>query len=190
MEKSCPFAEIGFFDRLMTELFWPIRTTNSRGRLVSYKNVHGKIHGNGSRRFLASRQSGARYHVGVDLYGNHKDIVVACEDGTIVNHYPFYAGTHCLFVQNDSGTVINYGEVEKGVVERVRPGQGITRHRRRADRPRRPDDQELDVPFRNVHRRIQAQPALEARPEPAEGAAQPDQVPADAGQGRQVASAA
>ena len=114
MEKSCPFAEIGFFDRLLTELFWPIRTTNSRGRLVSYKNVHGKIHGNGSRRFLASRQGGARYHVGIDLYCNHKDIVVACEDGTIVNHYPFYAGTHCLFVQNDSGTVINYGEVEKG----------------------------------------------------------------------------
>ncbi len=60
---------------------------------------------------MATRANG-RYHVGIDLWGEAGDFIVACEDGTVVNHYHFYNNVHALIVQCDSGLVINYGEVE------------------------------------------------------------------------------
>jgi hypothetical protein len=90
---------------------WPVRTNHPNGRIVSFRSQEGDIFGNGPRRFCASRSEGARFHVGVDLYGVHGDIIVATEPGRLVNHYHFYHGTHALFVQCDSGLVINYGEV-------------------------------------------------------------------------------
>ena len=60
-----------------------------------------------------SKRSGGRYHAGIDLYGYPDDLVVAMEDGVITNHYHFYHGTYALFVQCDSGLVINYSEVKK-----------------------------------------------------------------------------
>lgn len=93
--------------------YWPIITRNSGGREVAYEGTTGKIYGRSGRRFLADRPN-ARYHVGVDLWGDAGDIIVACEAGTIVNHYHFYNGVHALFEQCDSGVVINYGEVKPG----------------------------------------------------------------------------
>jgi murein DD-endopeptidase MepM/ murein hydrolase activator NlpD len=113
---------------------WPIITHDRGGREVAYRGVSGKIYGRTGRRFLADR-AGGRYHVGVDLWGEAGDIIVACEDGEIVNHYHFYNHVHALFEQCDSGLVINYGEVkpdswsEFGIKKgsRVKAGQPIAR---------------------------------------------------------------
>ncbi|CAD6875722.1 N-acetylmuramoyl-L-alanine amidase [Methylomonas fluvii] len=127
--NGIPFAEPS-----AATLYWPVQTHDRGGREVAFLGVSGKSYGRNGRRFLAER-AGGRYHVGVDLWGNAGDIIVACEDGIIVNHYHFYHGVHALFVQCDSGVVINYGEVkekswqefglEKG--SRVKAGQPIAR---------------------------------------------------------------
>lgn len=114
---------------------WPTVTSHSKKYVVSYKTAPGQIVGNSSRRFMVSRDGGARYHVGIDLYGNAGDVILATEDCTITNTYYFYHGTYSLFVQCNSGLVINYGEVAKnswkefGLDEgsRVRRGQPISR---------------------------------------------------------------
>jgi len=84
--------------------YWPIRTTHQKGRTVSLR---------GGRAFLAKRAKGKRFHVGVDLYGKHGDIICATEPGRIVSAYHFYRGTYALFFQTEKGPVINFGEVEK-----------------------------------------------------------------------------
>ena len=125
-------------------LYWPVRNPkNHYGRAVSYLGADNKGYGFGKgtsdRHFLAGRPAGGhdRFHAGIDIYGDHHDIIVACEAGTVVNQYLFYPSDNplvsCLIVQHDSGVVINYGEVEpaslkkygmkKGV--RVQPGQPI-----------------------------------------------------------------
>lgn len=76
------------------------------------------------RCFGASRDAGNRHHVGVDIFGQEGDPIVACEAGTIVNFYHFYRGTFALFVQNDSGLVINYGEVARDSLARLGLGVG------------------------------------------------------------------
>jgi murein DD-endopeptidase MepM/ murein hydrolase activator NlpD len=93
-------------------VYWPIRTADKRGREVNYEEPDGDVvTSNASRRFMASRQNGARHHAGLDLWGNASDIILACEGGKIVNFYHFYKGTYALLVACDSGIVINYGEV-------------------------------------------------------------------------------
>ena len=125
-------------------LFFPVRNPKSSyGRAVSYLGSDNKGYGFGKgtsdRHFLAGRPAGGneRFHAGIDIYGDHHDIIVACEAGVVVNAYLFYPKENplvsCLIVQHDSGVVINYGEVEpaslkkygmkKGV--RVQPGQPI-----------------------------------------------------------------
>jgi hypothetical protein len=94
--------------------FWPIRTRNGQGRTISFKDTTGQVHGNDARRFTALRQNGARYHVGLDIYGDFDDIIVTPEAGRIVNFYSFYSGTDALIFQGDSSTVINFGEVRAG----------------------------------------------------------------------------
>jgi hypothetical protein len=103
-DRGVPFAPHG------TGLYWPIKTSSSEGRKLSYQDARGKGRGNWARRFFADRKG--RKHAAMDLYGRHGDPVVACEAGEIVNYYHFHRGTYALIVQNDSGTVINYGEVD------------------------------------------------------------------------------
>jgi lysozyme family protein len=67
--------------------FWPIIT--NKGRQLSYEDVNGNIVGDSDRRFLSSRDNGSRYHIGMDLLADAGDSVVACEDGQIVNFFPF-----------------------------------------------------------------------------------------------------
>lgn len=113
---------------------WPVLTHDRGGREVAYRGVSGKIYGRPGRRFLADRADG-RYHVGIDLWAEAGDVIVACEDGEIVNHYHFYNNVYALFEQCNSGLVINYGEVkpdswrEFGVQKgaRVKAGQPIAR---------------------------------------------------------------
>jgi len=107
-----PIEEYGIPFAPPTGKYWPIRTRERGGREVAYKGQSGRIYGSAGRRFLAPRSRGQRYHVGIDLWGEAGDMVVACEDGKIVNHYNFYDDVDCLIVQCDSGVVINYGEVK------------------------------------------------------------------------------
>ncbi|MCA1829289.1 MAG: M23 family metallopeptidase [Myxococcales bacterium] len=128
-----------------TGLYWPVRNPkNHYGRAVCFIGSDGKGYGvgksAGGRNFLAGRPADGnpdRFHAGIDVFGDHHDVIVACEAGTVVNVYPFYPNDKplvwCLIVQHDSGVVINYGEVDpaslkkygmkKGV--KVQPGQPI-----------------------------------------------------------------
>jgi murein DD-endopeptidase MepM/ murein hydrolase activator NlpD len=125
-------------------IYWPVRNAKSSyGRAVSFMGVDNKGYGAGKgtsdRHFLAGRPAGGadRFHVGIDVYGDLHDIIVACEAGVVVNAYPFYPSPNplvsCLIVQHDSGVVINYGEVDPPSLKkygmkvgvRVQPGQPI-----------------------------------------------------------------
>lgn len=104
MVKDVPFAAG------IKSPIWPIQTSHPDRYVVSYPTIRGKWIGSLSRSFLSNR-SGGRYHAGVDLYGYDGDLILAMEDGVIVNHYHFYHDTYALFVQCKSGLVINYSEV-------------------------------------------------------------------------------
>lgn len=109
--------------------YWPVRTSNRLGRLVSYLTVNKTTIGREGRRFLARRDNrdynGSirrytgtkqnRWHVGIDLFANIGDEVVACEAGKIINLQYFYKAksgqrTFGVIVEH-AGCVINYGEV-------------------------------------------------------------------------------
>lgn len=129
-----PLQENGieFAEPSPSALFWPVRTRDRCGREVAYKGRSERTFGAPGRRFLATRSNG-RYHVGIDLWGQAGDFIVACEDGEIVNHYYFYNYVHALIVQCNSGLVINYGEVKADswkefgldIGSRVKGGQPI-----------------------------------------------------------------
>ena len=114
--------------------FWPLISSHPRGKEVpfQYQTKPSAYAGNASRSFLARRADGNRYHVGIDLYANNMDRIVACEDGVIVNFYHFYRSTYALIVEHEN-IVINYGEVHSDslkanklkVGDRVRAGQVI-----------------------------------------------------------------
>lgn len=104
--RGVPFAEGGWRPR------WPVVTTNKPG-LVSYEDTSGTTHGNWARKFGAPRE-GTRWHVGIDIYADYLDPVIAMEDGTVLEIQHFNLGTYAILVQNDSGIVVLYGEVENG----------------------------------------------------------------------------
>ena len=103
------------------------------GRSVCYIGVDGNGYGpkgSGScgRNFLANRPAGDpnpnRFHVGIDLFADFHDIIVACESGTIIQWKYFYTNVWKLMVQCDSGVVINYGEVDGSSLKKfnLQPG--------------------------------------------------------------------
>jgi len=95
---------------------WPVLTQDKKKIKVSYKDVRGKFHGKWGRHFgtLRKGEHGIRRHAGIDLFANIGDIVVAMEDGTVISTLPFTDGTWALYVLNDTGEIINYGELKKG----------------------------------------------------------------------------
>ncbi len=118
---AAEFAEPG------SGIFWPVRGKTEHGRTVCFRSVDDKLIGypakggfrTENREFLAERKgewnhkTEKRYHAAIDLFGDYHDLVVACEPGTILNWHFFYHGVYKLFVQCDSGLVINYGEVDE-----------------------------------------------------------------------------
>lgn len=123
--------------------FWPLRTDDPRGRLVSYVTADGRTVGGAGRVFMAQRQgtrdgqTRPRWHVGLDLFARSGDTVVACEGGRIVEFAFFYRArsgqrTYRLLVAHP-GVVVNYGEVTADSLTRhglsvgdaVRAGQPI-----------------------------------------------------------------
>lgn len=118
---------------------WPLITSHSQKFEINYEDVNGKLVGTrAGRRFLADRQDGKRWHVGIDLFCYEGDEVVAIGDGKIVAFYRFYTRqstkeeTFAIFVEHE-GVVVNYGEVRADaqqkyqwmVGDRVTAGQKI-----------------------------------------------------------------
>lgn len=100
----------------VADRWWPVKTSSPEKLTVSYESTDGIFHGRPGRRFLAPRKGGHRYHVAIDLFAFHRDVVVACEAGKVVNFYAFYPSsqgemTYALFVEHD-GFVANYGELK------------------------------------------------------------------------------
>ena len=110
---------VAFATSDVDDAVWPIITTDPQKFEVNYKATDGTDVGTRTgRQFLATRNSGLRWHVGLDLFGRDGDKVVACEDGKIVSYYGFYmtsAGeqSYALFIEHED-FVINYGEVKPG----------------------------------------------------------------------------
>ncbi|TCM51065.1 peptidase M23-like protein [Rhizobium sp. PP-F2F-G48] len=135
--QTISFAE---FARDANALFWPVITSDPQAILVSFERKNGTIAGAPGRRFLADRQNGARYHVGIDIFCRAGDEVVSCTSGKIVAFYPFYTRpttgeeTYALFIAH-AGVVVNYGEVTASsarvygwaVGDQVEAGQKIAR---------------------------------------------------------------
>jgi hypothetical protein len=100
---------------------WPLDTHDDDKLRVSYEDVREKWHGRYGRHFGAKRTtklddgtSYRRVHVGVDLFAEPGDVVVAPEDGTVIAALPFYKGTGALYLLTDSGIVVNLGEIADG----------------------------------------------------------------------------
>lgn len=120
---------------------WPIQTDNPKKIAVSYKDVRGKWHGKWGRHFGTTRkgEDGIRRHAGIDLKAHGGDVVLAMEDGEVLATLPFTDGTWAVYVRNDSGDIVNYGEVFKNswkefgldsgtdTGQRVKKGQPIAR---------------------------------------------------------------
>jgi murein DD-endopeptidase MepM/ murein hydrolase activator NlpD len=130
-----PFAGLDAPD---TASFWPVVTGDPQALLVSYLTTAGNSVGRDSRRFLANRNTGARHHVGIDLFCGAGDTVVACSAGTIVNFAHFFnSGGQQTFqlLVNHGSAVINYGEVTDNsnqefgwkIGDHVQAGQAIGR---------------------------------------------------------------
>lgn len=92
---------------------WPIASSSKHPQRlkVSYIDVDKDVHGRFARRFGASRDG--RRHVGMDLFGNIGDIVVATENGTVVGLQHYHLGTWALLEETDTGLVVLYGEIKK-----------------------------------------------------------------------------
>ena len=65
----------------------------------------------GARAFHASRESGKRWHAGVDLFASPGDAIVAMGDGVVVGPATGYVGLGALVVDHGSHVVL-YGEME------------------------------------------------------------------------------
>lgn len=121
---------------------WPVDTEDDTKVLVSYEDVRGKWHGKWGRHFGTTRKSDSgiiRHHVGVDLFADDGDTIKAIEDGEIIAILPYHHGSWAIYIKNDTGDIINYGEIEKnswsqfgikrgiGTGQRVSAGQPIAK---------------------------------------------------------------
>ena len=99
--------------------FWPVQTLLPSKYEVAYRGADGKHRGRPGRAFWARRgvseKTGTRRrHIGIDLWAEEGDVVIAPEDGTLIRAAPFYRGTDALLLATDSGTVLGLCEVRAG----------------------------------------------------------------------------
>lgn len=105
-----------------TERYWPVVTNHRDWNVVSRQLEDGGFEGRALRRFDAPRpaaqaENPTRRHVGVDLFANAGDTVVAVEDGRLIGFYPFLRAStgemsYALLLAHN-GYVANYGEVRE-----------------------------------------------------------------------------
>lgn len=131
------------------EPLWPlIRSKHPRRFEVPFYDEQGHVHGNISRAFGVPRPwpVGSRRHVGIDLYANGEDVIVAPESGRVVGRQTLYKGTGGMMVELDSGVNVFLGETLMGgaeefgvgVGDRVERGQPLTRVGWHDEDPRAP----------------------------------------------------
>lgn len=134
---AIPFAT---YPEPLNALYWPAVTKDKNALVISQRTTEGKIVGRESRRFLADRSNGLRYHVGVDLFCSEGDEIVSIADGKVVAFFRFYKRpstgeeTYALLVKHGE-LVVNYGEIKADSATRygwsvgstVRAGDKIAR---------------------------------------------------------------
>lgn len=118
-------------ERSAGEAEWPVKTKHRRRLVTSYWTADG-IRGAWGREFGTMRTSEdgtKRRHVGVDLFANAEDVVVAPEKGRIVAILPFKTGTWAVYMRLPDDRILNLGEVEKLSWRefKVKPGQEVAK---------------------------------------------------------------
>jgi hypothetical protein len=104
-----PFAE-------PTGRFWPVQTLLPSKYEVAYRGEDRVYRGRAGRAFWARRGVSSknglrRRHIGIDLWADEGDVVIAPEDGTITRARAYYRGTDALLLQTDGGIVLGLCEV-------------------------------------------------------------------------------
>ena len=139
--KPLPIADpVLFATSDVDDAVWPVETSHSQKYEINYRATDNtNVGSRRGRQFLALRSNGTRYHVAVDMFANHRDKVIACEDGRMVSYYGFYETSsgelsYALFVAHED-FVVNYGEVKGDaqlefgwrIGDDVKKGQAIAR---------------------------------------------------------------
>jgi hypothetical protein len=120
-----PKALDGFEFAPATGLFYPLRSAKlPAGRGVYYLGNDDGTYGPsgkgsaGGAYFLANRGREGRKQTGIDVgIGALNAMVVATEAGTLVDFVKLHEDAWNLVLQTDSGTVLVYGELDKGSLE-------------------------------------------------------------------------
>lgn len=113
---SAPLSQVPETDVDKPRPLWPIDTDEEGKVVVSYRDVRGKWHGKWGYHVGSKRKGddgSQRYHSGVDLFADDRDVVIAMEDGEVIAMLPFHHETWGVYVRNSNGQVVNYGEVKK-----------------------------------------------------------------------------
>lgn len=118
-------------------LYWPVVTERTDWNTISAAPECLRLRCFEAPRPVSQLDNPRRRHVGVDLFANAGDAVLAVEDGVIVGFYPFLRAssgemTYALLVAH-AGYVANYGEVRENSLRArglrigapVRAGQNI-----------------------------------------------------------------
>jgi murein DD-endopeptidase MepM/ murein hydrolase activator NlpD len=117
--------------------FWPVVTDNPRALEISTETTSRPLRRFNAPRPAARADNPTRRHVGVDLFANAGDTVIAIEEGVILANYPFLRAatgemSWCVLIAH-TGYVGTYGEVQAGLTDvwdlrigdRVQAGQFI-----------------------------------------------------------------
>lgn len=126
VEGLAPLAE-----RSAGDAEWPVKTKHRRRLVTSYWTADG-IRGAWGREFGTQRTSEdgtKRRHVGVDLFANADDVVIAPEKGRIMAILPFKTGTWAVYMRLPDDRVVNLGEVQKLSWRefKVKPGMEVAK---------------------------------------------------------------
>ncbi|WP_175453149.1 peptidoglycan-binding protein [Microbulbifer yueqingensis] len=119
--SSTPLGPTGVpYFRGVQKPIWPVQTTHPKRLKIAPQDIRSKWR---SRGFGARRDNGRR-HQGVDLYGYHKDLVVAIADGVVVdNPRHFYHGTDRVLIRGEGGVIL-YGEIEHRSAQKMGLSKG------------------------------------------------------------------
>ncbi len=104
-----------FAASLAASRYWPVVTTHTYWSEVSMEATSRPLRRFNAPRPAARADNPTRRHVGIDLFANAGDAVIAVEDGRVVAFYPFLRAatgemSYALIVAHE-GYVANYGEV-------------------------------------------------------------------------------
>ena len=125
MVPTPPTKDFGVPFAPATGRIWPVVGGE---RSVPFTSPTGVVTGNSGTMFHASRESGLRWHAGVDLQAAPGQKIAAMEDGVVLGFVPGFVGLDTVVVQHPSVVAV-YAEVTKAlglaVGAKVSAGQQI-----------------------------------------------------------------